>query len=99
MFSSIKSDKMSASDGRHHLGVLTEFERGRNMLANSPRGASASPFIALANNGGATHISRATISHCQKLQKLQFSKTKCGKKNQRTLHVLNSTGGGTRANI
>ena len=35
------------------------------MLANPPRGSGASPFVAFANNCGATRISRATLPHCR----------------------------------
>ena len=38
---------------RHRLGVLTEYERARNMLANPPSATTISSFVSLANASGA----------------------------------------------
>ena len=51
------------SDVRGHLGQLTNYERSRNMLANSPTVTSASSFVALASERRAVRASRTTMPH------------------------------------
>ena len=48
---------------RNHLASLTEYERGRNVLANPPRSFNAMPIAALANTRSSLRVSRVTLPH------------------------------------
>ena len=58
----MKSNKEKHGD-RSHLGSLTDYERGRNLLANQPSSLNPVPFAALTSTRSSLRASRVTLPH------------------------------------